>query len=220
MKKLVIFDFDGTLVDTLTDVSICFNEALAVNGMPVHPLEEYNNHVGGNLETIVSNILPPDKVTEGNVDLVKASYRKIYSKSSKPNTKIYPGIMECLNLLKERGFKLAVNSNKGQALLDEMVTEMFPQDFFDSVIGYLEERPSKPDPLGVDLICSECGCTRADAVYVGDGKSDVRTAENAGIPCIFVDWNKSDEHSFNVYKTVKNADELIETLMGEIDDVK
>lgn len=220
MRKLVIFDFDGTLVDTLTDVSICFNEALAVNDMPVHPLEEYSNHVGGNLETIVSNILPPDKVTEVNIDLVKSSYRKIYSQSSKPNTKIYPGIMDCLYTLKNNGYKLAVNSNKGQVLLDEMVSDMFPDNFFDSVIGYLEERPSKPDPLGVDMICSECGCMRDDAVYVGDGKSDVRTAENAGIPCIFVLWNKSNEHTFNVYKTVRNADELKEVLLGEIDDFK
>lgn len=190
MKKLVIFDFDGTLVDTITDVGICFNEALRQNGLPQHPLERFGSFAGGNLETVVSKMLQPGQVTEENITRVKTVYRGLYLDSDKPNTKPYPGIMPLLDELKKNGFLLAVNSNKGQALLDDMVGKMFPAGFFDAVVGYQEERPSKPDPYGVELICRVCGCTLADAVYVGDGKSDLDTAANAGIPCVFVLWGQ------------------------------
>lgn len=197
MRKLVIFDFDGTAVDTITDVGICFNEALRRNRLPQHPLEAFGRFAGGNLETVVSRMLPPDAVTEENITRVKTVYRQLYLNSDKPNTRPYPGIMELLQELKDAGFYVAVNSNKGQQLLDDMVAKMFPIGFFDAVVGYLESRPSKPDPWGVDLICQTCGCTRADAVYIGDGSSDIATAENAGIPCIFVRWGQGSAADWN-----------------------
>ena len=191
MKKLFIFDFDGTVVDTITDVGLCFNEALRQNDLPQHPLKRFDSFVGGNLETVVSRMLPPDAVTEENITRVKTIYRSLYLASTKPNTKPYPGLMELLAELKAAGALLAVNSNKGQQLLDDMVEKTFPAGFFDAVVGYREDCPSKPDPYGVNLICEICGCT--DAVYIGDGKSDLDTAENAGIPCVFVLWGQGTE---------------------------
>lgn len=88
---------------------------------------------------------------------------------------------------------MAINSNKGQLLLDDMVNKLFPEDLFDAVVGYLEAYPSKPDPYGVDMICAQCNCERMDAIYVGDGKSDIDTAANAGIPCIFVTWGQGSK---------------------------
>ena len=192
-KGLLIFDFDGTIVDTITDVGICFNEALRDCGLPTHPLKNFGRFAGGNLETVVSRLLPPNQVTEANITRVKTRYRELYLRSEKPNTRPYPGIWELLQSLKSEGFRLAVNSNKGQALLDDMVEKMFPEHFFDSVVGYLESRPSKPDPCGVEVIAQACGCGKKRAVYVGDGISDVRTAINAGIPCIFVTWGQGDK---------------------------
>ena len=188
--KLVIFDFDGTLVDTITDVGICFNMALRESGLPEHPLENFGRFAGGNLETVVSKMLPKGQVTEDNINRVKTKYRELYLKSCKPNSKPYAGIMQLLYELKSSGCKVAVNSNKGQMLLDDMVEKIFPKNFFDSVVGYLESRPSKPDPYGVQLIAKQCGCTLNDVVYIGDGESDVRTAQNAGVPCIFVSWGQ------------------------------
>ena len=112
--------------------------------------------------------------------------------SRKTNTRPYPGMWKLLHNLKMQGFLLAVNSNKGQILLDDMVARLFPQGLFDSVVGYLETRPSKPDPYGVAMIAQECGCGVDQAIYIGDGISDVQTAINAGIPCVFVTWGQGD----------------------------
>lgn len=218
MKKLIIFDFDGTLVDTLTDVSLCFNEALLRNGFPQHPLKAFSGFVGGNLETVVSRMLPPDQCVEENIDRVKTCYRELYLSCSKPNTKPYPGMMDLLRNLKKNGFSLAVNSNKGQLLLDDMVAKMFPPDFFDAVVGYQEDRPSKPNPEGVFRICKICRIPVEQAVYVGDGASDIATAANAGIPCLFVLWGQGtaqDRQNPNVYRFVRNTDELQALLMEE-----
>lgn len=193
MKKLAIFDFDGTVVDTITDVAICFNESLRLHGFPQHSLEKYSKFVGGNLETVVSRLLPQGQVSDENISRVKLTYRELYLNSSKPNTKPYPGMTGLLEELKANGVKIAVNSNKGQALLDHMIGSMYPLGYFDAVVGYLETRPSKPDPYGVDMICKACGCTRQDAVYIGDGRSDIDTASNAGIPCVFVTWGQGTE---------------------------
>lgn len=219
MKKLMIFDFDGTLVDTITDVAISFNGALEKCGFPQYPLEEYGRLVGGNLETIVSRLLPQDCVTPENVERVKAMYRTIYKNSPKPNTKPYPGIEQLLLSLRQAGCTLAVNSNKGQELLEDMVSRIFPENPFAAVVGYLESRPSKPDPFGVDLICRECGESLENAVYVGDGASDIRTAENAGIPCVFVTWGQgSQKDSEDPYISCRaeTAEQLRKILRDEV----
>lgn len=103
MKKLVIFDFDGTLVDTITDVGICFKQALKACDFPQHPLENFGALVGGNLETVVSRMLPEDQVTEENITAVKTIYRKAYLQSEKPNTRPYEGVEALLSELKQKG---------------------------------------------------------------------------------------------------------------------
>lgn len=218
MKKLVIFDFDGTLVDTITDVGICFNQALAMCDFPQHPLERFADFAGGNLETVVSKMLPKNKVTEDNITAVKNIYRQLYLESKKINTRPYNGVTELLKELKRIGYKIAINSNKGQLLLDDMIGKLFDANLFDDVVGYLETRPSKPDPYGVYLICDHCGCKREETVYVGDGESDVETAANAGIHCIYVEWgqgNKSDWNTRYEAKVVNTMLELEKALIGE-----
>ncbi|MCI2047549.1 MAG: HAD family hydrolase [Faecalibacterium sp.] len=219
MRKLIIFDFDGTLADTLTDVALCFNEALRQNGFAPHPLAAFGGFVGGNLETVVSRMLPPGAVTPENIDRVKLCYRALYLHSKKPNTAPYPGIPALLEKLRAAGRILAVNSNKGQKLLDDMVEKTFPQGTFAAVVGYEESRPSKPDPAGIDEICRACGLARADAVYVGDGQSDVDTAVRAGIPCVFVAWGQGD-HALaaapGVAAAADAAQQLETILLGQI----
>lgn len=215
MRRLLIFDCDGTLVDTITDVALSFNAALAANGFPEHPVEAYGGFVGGNLETIVSRLLPEKDRNEENVDRVKTSYRAIYGASEKENTLPFAGIRKMLSSLKEKGYLLAVNTNKAQSLTDPLLEKLFPERPFDCVVGYEETRPSKPDPFGVDLICRKCGCTREDAVYIGDGLSDINTAHNASIPCIFVTWGQGteeDERDGRIFRVCRSVEELWETL--------
>ena len=217
MKKLLIFDFDGTLVDTITDVGICFNRALLQCDLPQHPLEKFSDFAGGNLETVVSKMLPPNAVTEKNIFSVKTLYRKLYLEDSKPNTKPYDGIMQLLNALKQSGYILAINSNKGQQLLDDMVEKIFGNNFFKSVVGYLESFPSKPDPYGVRKICAECHCSITEAIYIGDGMSDVVTAHNAGIPCVFVQWGQGhisdweNTYTAHIASNIKQLKKLLTT---------
>lgn len=193
MRKLLIFDFDGTLVDTITDVGLCFNQALRENGFPEHQPDSFSEFVGGDLETVISKMLPPGQATPENLANMKVSYRKLYSESAKENTRPYPGIYHLLCELKNAGFYMAINSNKGQSLLDQLVKDLFPDRFFDAVVGYQEARPPKPSPYGVELICEIYGCSITEAIYIGDGKSDIDTAANAGIPCIFVLWGQGTE---------------------------
>lgn len=217
--ELVIFDFDGTLVDTITDVALCFNAALARCGLPQHPPERFGAFVGGDLETVVSRMLPPDAVTEENITRVKTEYRALYAAGEKPNTKLYDGMWELLLALKACGCALAVNSNKGQALLEGLIGQMFPTGFFDAVVGYCEACPSKPDPTGVRSILHECGVLPEKAVYVGDGMSDVRTAYNAGIDGIFVTWGQgqlTDEAAASCVRYIaETVGELKDYLVSE-----
>lgn len=211
MKKVLIFDCDGTLLDTITDVILSFNEALDVCGFPKHPVAYYDNYIGGNLETIVSGLLPQSAVSRLNVEAVKAKYREIYGNSSKTNTKPYPGIMTLLKEWKTEGYLIAINTNKGQQLTEALIDKLFKKDFFDAIVGYSEERPSKPDPYGVDMICRELHAERQNCVYIGDGKSDVQTAFRAGIPCIYVKWGQGkagDTEDAPVYAEVSTMDEL------------
>ena len=215
MCKLLVFDFDGTLVDTITDVGICFNQALKENGLPQHPLDIFSQFVGGNLETVVSKMLPPDQATTENITKVKNSYRKLYQECSKPNTRPYPGVYPMLCELKKEGFCIEINSNKGQALLDQLADEIFPKIFFDAVVGYDEARPSKPSPYGVELICKMCGCPKTEVIYIGDGKSDIDTAANAEIPCIFVEWGQgteTDREDTRVIARVSDCRQLMEVV--------
>ena len=211
MRRLLIFDCDGTLVDTITDVGICFNSALRECGFPEHPLASYGGFVGGNLETIIKKLLPKHNACPDNVDKVKKAYRAIYSKSKKENTKLFPGIYDLLNDLREKGFILTVNTNKGQALTDELLESLFPQSPFACVVGYDETRPSKPDPFGVDMICHTCALSRNEAVYIGDSLSDINTAYNANIPCILVTWGQGtdcDRRDNRVHCVVDTVEEL------------
>lgn len=217
MKRVVIFDFDGTVVDTITDVGLCFNEALRLNNFPQHGLEKFSRFVGGNLETVVSRMLPQDQVTEENIFQVKTVYRQLYMSSEKPNTKPYPGMMQVMDDLKSLGWLLTINSNKGQILLDDMVNKSFPLGYFSAVVGFDESRPSKPDPYGVEMIRRICECESQDVIYVGDGRSDIETAVNANIPCVFVRWGQGTQDDWKdprVFARVENAQQLYDVLLS------
>ena len=214
MKKVCIFDFDGTLVNTITDVAICFNQTLEKFGYNSHPIELYKNFIGGNLETVIGRLLKYNqtkKVTDEDVKNIKEYYSNLYINSKKENTKPYDGIMDLLIKLQENNIFLAINTNKKQILTEELCKKFFKDIKFEKIIGYKENYPSKPDPTGVYEIIETLNLEKQDAVYIGDTISDVKTAENAGIDAVFVEWGQGKEED-------KNSD-AVKLIVNKTEDI-
>lgn len=190
MLKLLIFDFDGTLVDSITDVALTFNGILEDCGYPVHAIGAYERFVGGNLEQVVSRLLPKDRRLPEEIDRVQALYRQRYAASEKPNTLPYPGIPELLSSLQALNIKVSVNTNKAQELIVPLVRKLFPTIPFVDVLGYRSGIPPKPSPAAVFELMEKAGVMPRETAYVGDGESDILTAQAAGIPALFVTWGQ------------------------------
>ena len=212
MVKCAIFDFDGTLVNTVTDVIYCMNEALKVNNFPVREYDYVKNLIGKNLDEIVTRIVPEDSASEAVIAKVKNSYRKIYSEYDKPNTIPFPGIKEMLMQLKDSNIFIAVNSNKGQDLLVKMTEDIFGKGYFDTIVGYDPDYPSKPDPYGALYTIKQLNISHAEAVYIGDSSIDIVTAQNAGIPIVFVGWGIGDNQEITDKYGVSIIDNAMELL--------
>ena len=188
MKKLVIFDLDGTLIDTLMDAGRCFNKVLEQFGFKTYPLEQYNCLVGGNLEVIFSKLLEEQDRTEEIISKLKNKYREVYSLDPKPNTKPFDGVLDVLKKLNEKNdISIAINTNKSQVLAEKLCENMFSDIEFSGIFGYVDERPYAVNELmKINNVLPE------ETIYVGDSLTDIKTAQNAGIDCIFVNWLKAD----------------------------
>lgn len=190
MKKVVIFDLDGTLLNTLADLADCTNAVLSAHGFPVHPEEAYRYFVGDGAWNQMRRALPAG-TDEETVVQVHDEYMALYSENSMNRTCPYPGIPALLSRLKQDGCALAVCSNKPDARTKEMIAHYFP-GAFDCVIGHVEGAPVKPDPGIVRQILEALDAENARVFYVGDTATDVKTAKNAFLPCAGVLWGFRD----------------------------
>lgn len=215
-KKLVIFDLDGTLINTIDDVCICFNRALVECGYSGQSEALISSLIGLPLEEIIRFLLP-DGVLSEEIMRVSAAYKNIYASFEKPNTRPYPGVSEVLRKLKERGVYLAVNSNKAHEIACNMVNTIFPE--FDlNVFGYGRVATSKPSPEAVYELLEEFNVDQCDAVYVGDTSVDLETACNAGIDAIIVAWGQGKPDLFGdsrIAAVVNGSAELMDAIMPE-----
>ena len=188
MKKLVIFDLDGTLLNTIADLAASTNQALRYFGYPEHPTEAYRFFVGNGINKLFERALPEDARTEEHVLRIRSRFLPYYNEHNADFSTPYPGIPEVLQALQDQGLLLAVASNKYQAATEKLITYYFPNLRFVKVLGQREGIPVKPDPTIVHDILQETHIHPKDVLYVGDSGVDMQTALHAGVDAVGVSW--------------------------------
>ncbi len=177
----VIFDLDGTLVDSLEDIGDSMNNILRKYGFPTHGLTEYKAFVGRGMRNLVVRSLPEDARDEARIALCRDSLLKEYGMNCLKKTRPYEGITDLIDGLDRRRIKRAVFSNKIDHLTKRIVGELFPGRPFPVVIGAGAGMPEKPDPTGVLSVARQLGIEPERLIYVGDSDVDMETARNAGM---------------------------------------
>lgn len=201
----IIFDLDGTLLDTLWDLTEATNYALKECGYPERSYDEIRHFVGNGVEMLIRRAVP-EGTSKDRIQEVLAIFKIYYMHNSRNNTKPYDGIIELLEHLKRKGFKIGVVSNK----FDKAVKDLCNNYFFgliDVVIGESANVPKKPSPIGVLKTIEELGANPDKTVLVGDSEADIETAKNAGIYSIGVLWGFRDEQTL----IDAGADELVDS---------
>ena len=187
--RLVIFDLDGTLVDTLADLAAAMNTVLSHLGYPTHPVADYRFKVGNGVAKLVERSLPEAARQQPSV-VADALQRFLdyYNRHDMDATAPYDGIPELLRQLKAHGLQLAVASNKPHAAAVEIVHHYFGQDLFDCIYGQRPNVPVKPDPVIVHDILRTLDVSAGQTLYVGDSAVDMETARRGGITSVGVLW--------------------------------
>ena len=190
----VIFDLDGTLINSLADLADATNAALAQFGYPTHPLAAYRHFVGNGVEKLVRRALPAGEAERLGPDLagVAEAMRTRYDNAWHVKTAPYPGVDGVLRELEQRGLRLGVLSNKPHVWTGEIVRHFFPGIPFAAVRGAMPGVPHKPDPAPALRMAEELGTPPQRTVFVGDSNVDILTGVRAGMPAVGVTWGFRD----------------------------
>lgn len=186
MKTLVIFDLDGTLLNTIADLGASCNYALEAMGMPTHPIQSYNYMVGNGVRRLIERA-QPDADTE-TIDRLLELFRSHYDQHNCDATIPYPGIPKLLLELHKLDVALAVATNKYQSAAERIIGHFFPEIPFVGVFGQIEGRPVKPDPSVVFDILTARPTPKAEVLMVGDSAVDIETAKRACVTNVGVTW--------------------------------
>ncbi len=190
--KGVIFDLDGTLLDTLKDLALAANTTLASFGFPQHPMDDYRYFVGEGLKTLMRRIVPDYVVNDGQLENYIKKFNEVYKQCWNINTAPYPGIPEMIAALSHAGVKLAVLSNKPHAFTKICVETFFPDHPFMYVYGQRDGVAPKPDPAGALDIATQMELVTESILYIGDTATDMQTGKRAGLRTIGVEWGFRD----------------------------
>ncbi len=212
MTKLVIFDLDGTLLNTVEDLGNATNYALAQCGFPVHRIDEYYQMVGRGIYNLFRAAVPSEYASEENVQKMASYFLPYYDAHKCDFTKPYDGIMEMLKTITGKGVCLAVASNKYQDGAEKLVHHFFGDYEFVKILGQRDGQPIKPDPAIVDQILAEVPyISKSETVYVGDSNVDMQTGANAQVRTIGVSWgfrSREELAAYNPSAIVDSPDEL------------
>ena len=187
-SKLIIFDLDGTLLNTIGDLAVGCDHMLSLRGLPTHTYEQYCSFVGNDILRLVERALPEELRTEEYVKAARKDFVEYYIDHIDLKTIPYDGMTELVEELRQSGAKLAVASNKFQAGTEKLIQKFFPEVEWVEICGNREGVPLKPDTALVDLILDKAGVERKNCYMVGDSAVDILTAQNAGIHSIGVSW--------------------------------
>lgn len=214
--KLVLFDLDGTLLDTLDDLSEAVNHAMRLRGFPLHTRDEYMRMVGNGVRNLVKRALPDDyKEDDTMVDAALADFKAYYTAHIDVHTCPFPGMQELVNQLHQKGILMAIASNKFQEGTAYLINKFFPEIPFVAVLGNRPGYPLKPDPEIVEEVLRKAGVQKEEAVMVGDSPTDMKTAENGGIRGIAVSWGYRPMKGISGLTVVDSAEEIIDILVEE-----
>lgn len=218
MYRTVIFDLDGTLLDTIGDLAGAGNWICRKNGWSEHSLEEFKAMVGHGIPNLVSRFSPPEAQSPLLLMNTLAEFNAYYGAHNMDLTAPYAGIPELLAKLKKAGVQMAVYSNKADPFSRQIIAHFLP-DTFDFVLGKRQDMPVKPDPAGVRYVLEQLNADPERTLFVGDSNVDIQTAHNANLPACGVTWGFRSRASLVEAGAEFLADtvaELEQTILGEI----
>lgn len=210
--KLVIFDLDGTLLNTIGDLAVACNDVLKRYNLPEHQIEEYYTFVGNGIPKLIERSVPEQDRTPEYVEKLKIEFMDYYKSHLYDETFPYEGIRELLAELQKRDVMVAVASNKFQAGVETLLDYFFPSINFVARFGLSDDVPAKPNPLMVNKILEIANVAKEDTLYVGDSNVDMMTAINSGLKPIGVSWGfRSKEELVNngAWKIVDKPEEIL-----------
>lgn len=210
----IIFDLDGTLLDTIADIADSCNKALDKHGYPGFSEEEYKVKVGNGFKILIERCVP-QRTDDKTIDSILKSFAEVYHFNYLNKTAPYLGISELLNELNEMGIMLAVNSNKRDDYIKPIISKFFSNIPFVAVYGERKGIAKKPDPTTANEIVDLMGLEKGEVLYIGDSDTDMKTAVNAGLDGVGVKWGfrTLDELKKNGAKyTVSKPEEILEII--------
>lgn len=218
MKSLVIFDLDGTLLNTIDDLAHASNYALRTCGYPTHDVASYPFYVGNGVSRLLERVLPPDSRTPDNVTRLRQVFQEYYDRHLCDHTVPYPGISELLDELNGAGVRVAVASNKYQNATSRLIAHFFGRIPFCAVHGMRPGIPAKPDPTIVFNILAANPTPKESVLYVGDSGVDMETARRACVESTGVTWGfrpVAELRQFHAEHIVNTTDELLEIVISK-----
>lgn len=211
--KLVVFDLDGTLVNSLTDLANAVNFGLEKVSLPAHNVDEYKDFVGNGRDKLIERAMGDKGADVALKNTVKSYFDKYYTEHCNDNTTAYDGCAELLMNLDKNRIMTAVLSNKPDEFVDAILRKIYPDHHFTLAWGRKPQFPEKPNPASLNAIIRELGVQNHECLYIGDSNVDVYTARNASVDVLGVDWGfrgREELVAAGAGVVVSNASEIME----------